>query len=153
MSSPFSRVIPTKWRSCRDRRLCDVTSQSFTYTRWRQKPTGIDMEQNYVIVTLCIVGHTEAYRYRCSEWRHCVVVRRPTPLLRRIGCVVSYGRRRAPRLDESIVQGVPPGAKPVMHRCRVSIVFTSVFCAACDVNDVYQRTARQTHRDASKRRR
>ena len=24
-------------------------------TRWRQKPTGIDMEQNYVIVTPCIL--------------------------------------------------------------------------------------------------
>jgi len=28
-------------------------------------------------------------RYRCSEWRHCVVVRRLTSLLRHIGCVVS----------------------------------------------------------------
>ena len=28
--------------------------QSFTYTRWRQKPTGIDMKRNYVTVTLCI---------------------------------------------------------------------------------------------------
>jgi len=33
--------------------------------------------------------HMEVCRYRCSEWRHCVVVRRLTSLLRRIGCVVS----------------------------------------------------------------
>ena len=31
------------------------TSQSFLPTRWRQKSTGIDMEQNYVTVTLCII--------------------------------------------------------------------------------------------------
>ena len=29
-------------------------SQEFLLTRWRQKSTGIDMEQNYVTVTLCI---------------------------------------------------------------------------------------------------
>jgi len=33
--------------------------------------------------------HMEVCRCRCSEWRHCVVVRRLTSLLRRIGCVVS----------------------------------------------------------------
>jgi len=49
--------------------------------------------------------------------RHCVVVRRLTPPLRRIGCAVSR-RRRAPILDESIVQGVP-GSEPAMHRCSV----------------------------------
>ena len=39
---------------------------------------------------LLIVGHREACWYRCIEWRHCVVVRRLTPLLHRIGCVVSW---------------------------------------------------------------
>ena len=34
--------------------------------------------------------HTEVCWYCCSEWRHCVVARRLTPLLRRIGCVVSW---------------------------------------------------------------
>jgi len=58
-------------------------------------------------------GHLEARRYRCSEWRHCVVVRRITPLLRRIGCVVSLW---APRLDEFIVQGVP-GTESAMRHC------------------------------------
>ena len=29
-------------------------SRSFLPTRWRKKSTGIDMEQNDVIVTLCI---------------------------------------------------------------------------------------------------
>jgi len=39
---------------------------------------------------LNIMSRTEACRYRCSEWRHCVVVRRLTPLLlRRVGWVVS----------------------------------------------------------------
>jgi len=28
----------------------------FLPTRWRQKSTGTDIEQNYVIVTLCIPG-------------------------------------------------------------------------------------------------
>jgi len=45
---------------------------------------------------LRIMGNTEACRYRCGEWRHCVVVRRLTPLLCRIGCAVSIRRRRAP---------------------------------------------------------
>ena len=35
------------------------------------------------------MGHVNACRYRCSEWCYCVVVRRLTPLLRRIGCVAS----------------------------------------------------------------
>ena len=34
-------------------------------------------------------GHTRACQYRCSEWRHRVVVRRLTPPLRRIGRVLS----------------------------------------------------------------
>jgi len=34
-------------------------------------------------------GRMETCRYRCSEWRHCVVVRRLTSPLRRIGCVGS----------------------------------------------------------------
>ena len=38
---------------------------------------------------LHIMGHVEACRYRCSEWRHCIALRKLTPLLRRIGCVVS----------------------------------------------------------------
>ena len=32
----------------------------------------------------------EASGHRCSEWRYCVVVRRLTPLLRGIGCDVSW---------------------------------------------------------------
>ena len=27
-------------------------------TKWRRKPAGIDMERNYVTVTLCIVYHS-----------------------------------------------------------------------------------------------
>ena len=30
----------------------------FLPTRWRQKSTGIDMEQNYVTVTLCIASRS-----------------------------------------------------------------------------------------------
>jgi len=36
------------------------------------------------------MGHMEARRCRYSDWRHCVVVRRLTPLLRRIGCILFY---------------------------------------------------------------
>jgi len=32
----------------------DKHFSEFLPTRWRQKPTAIDMEQNYVTVTLCI---------------------------------------------------------------------------------------------------
>ena len=32
----------------------DKQFSEFLPTRWRQKSTGIDMEQNYVTVTLCI---------------------------------------------------------------------------------------------------
>ena len=42
----------------------------------------------------------------------------PTPLLRRIDCVVSYTTVGAETRDESIVRGVP-GAEPAIHRCRV----------------------------------
>jgi len=37
----------------------DKHFSEFLPTRWRQKSTGIDMEQNYVTVTLCIgaMGH------------------------------------------------------------------------------------------------
>jgi len=40
--SVFSAITPTN------------ISQEFLPTRWRQKSTGMDMKQNYVIVTLCI---------------------------------------------------------------------------------------------------
>ena len=40
--------------------------------RWRRKPAGIDMEQNYVIVTLCIcrMGRKTLLRYQSNdqEW-------------------------------------------------------------------------------------
>ena len=34
----------------------DKHFSEFLPTRWRQKSTGIDMAQNYVTVTLCIVN-------------------------------------------------------------------------------------------------
>ena len=39
---------------------------------------------------LHIMCHMEVYLYHCDDWRHCVGVHRLTPLLRRIGCVVSW---------------------------------------------------------------
>ena len=38
------------------------TLSTFLPTRWRQKPTGTDMEQNYVSVTLCIQRDKEFHR-------------------------------------------------------------------------------------------
>jgi len=60
-------------------------------------------------------------RYRCNVRRHCVIVRRLTPLLRCIGCVVSIaGNRQAPRLNESIVRGVlAAGAEPAVRHCLI----------------------------------
>ena len=45
--------LPTKrvWRYYSDKHFSE-----FLPTRWRQKLTGIDMEQNYVTVSLCITG-------------------------------------------------------------------------------------------------
>ena len=37
----------------------DTHFSQFLPTRWRQKSTGIDMEQNYVTVTLCIYEYEQ----------------------------------------------------------------------------------------------
>jgi len=37
----------------------------------------------------CLAALPITCRYRCGEWRHCVIARKLTSLLRRIGCVVS----------------------------------------------------------------
>ena len=57
--------------------------------------------------------HTmEASRHRCGERRHCVVSAPAS------APAASYWsrRRRVPRLDKSVVKGVP-GAELAMHRC------------------------------------
>ena len=41
------------------------------------------------VIYLHLMGHMQTCRYRRSELRHFVVVHRLTPLLRRIGCIVS----------------------------------------------------------------
>jgi len=41
-------------------------SQEFLPTRWRQKSAGIDMEQNYVTVALCIVSACAGTRIYCD---------------------------------------------------------------------------------------
>ena len=41
------------------------------------------------VIYLHLMGHMQTCRYRRSELRHFVVVRRLTPLLRRIGCIMS----------------------------------------------------------------
>ena len=53
-------------------------------------PTVLWISPRYICTYINgVMDHVGAYRYRCSECRHCVVVRRLTPLLRRIRCVVS----------------------------------------------------------------
>ena len=74
---------------------------------------------------LHIMGHMEACRYRCSEWRRCVVVHRLTPLPRRLVSSCPR-RRRAPRLDKSGVQWMP-GAEPAMHHCLLYLLFISLW--------------------------
>jgi len=44
----------TYQQSVFERYRSDKRFSEFLPTRWRQKSTGIDMEQNYVTVTLCI---------------------------------------------------------------------------------------------------
>jgi len=70
---------------------------------WRRCNTVLCTSALWMSSYLHIMGRVEACRRRCSEWRHCVALRRLTPLLRCFGSVVT---RRAPRLDESIMQGV-----------------------------------------------
>jgi len=65
-----------------------------------------------------MIGHMEACRYRCSEWRYDVVVSRLTPLLRRISCVVSFMTRR-------IHRAWSVGVKPATRRCLVFILVSS----------------------------
>ena len=84
-----------------------------------------DMSCTSGLVDDVIFAHNETYRHRCSDWRHCAVVRRITPLLHRIGC---DGARwlREPRRDESTVRGVP-GAEPAMPCFH----FTAVAADSC----------------------
>ena len=63
------------------------------------------------------MGHMEARRCRYSDWRHCVVVRRLTPLLRRIGCILFYTIVGAETRRASRAGG--DGAESVMHHCLV----------------------------------
>ena len=46
---------PTYQQSIFERHHSDKHFSEFLPTRWRQKSTGIDTEQNYITVTLCIV--------------------------------------------------------------------------------------------------
>ena len=108
----------------------DKHFSEFLPTRWRQKSTGIDIEQNYVTVTLSIYNLPFLVMSRSSDvfCRHfachyhstkrtalllpsnhsnggdrkhrCCMI--PTPLPCGIGCF-----RQARRLDEFIGQGVP----------------------------------------------
>jgi len=73
------------------------------------------------------VGHMEACRYHYSELRHCAVVRRLTPLLRRVVLVASCLRRwRAPRLVRR-ARDVGTGAcnAPIQ---QPSLLFSSPSC-------------------------
>jgi len=48
--------------------ITDKHFSEFLPTRWRQKLTGIDMEQNYVTVTLCI-DQCQDSRVLPTRWR------------------------------------------------------------------------------------
>ena len=60
-------------------------------TLWRHLTQCISSSSGGVAIwmTSCLHTVSQKYRRRCSGWRHCVVVRRLTPLLRRSGRVVS----------------------------------------------------------------
>ena len=92
------------WRACQFVRvrvfvrehISETTRPTFTSlcARW---PIPSTVAHGNGCDTLCtsgciddvMGGHTRACQYRCSEWRHRVVVRRLTPPLRRIGRVLS----------------------------------------------------------------
>ena len=68
-------------------------------------------------------------RSRCSEWRHCVVVRRKTPLLRRICSVVSYTTAGTETRRVRLVR-VPAawtGTCNSLYSCLVAIYSPSAF--------------------------
>jgi len=80
---------------------------------------------HYICTKWAMWRHVD-YRYCWSEWRHCVVVRRLT-----LSCcvllVASYPRRRrAPRLDESMVQGVPAAGGGACNAPLPSLPVSSV---------------------------
>jgi len=58
---------------------------------------------------LHVMGHMKTCGYRCSEWRHCVVVSRMTP------CWVVFAVSCSRRVHHA--RGA--GAEPAMHRCIV----------------------------------
>ena len=56
------------------------------------------------------MGHMQACRFRCGEWRYRVVVRRLTPPLRRTVCVLTYrmGQKAGPQThDHNSVNFLP----------------------------------------------
>jgi len=70
----------------------------------------------YVSLVLCItshlhtIRHVEASWWRCSERRHCIFVRRLTPLQRRNGCVVFWTMTGAETRRVHRARGVGGGA-------------------------------------------
>jgi len=67
-------------------------------SRWSFSDGVVAIHRLLPVLRMTSYSHTTDYvlarRYRCCEWRHCVVVRRLMPLLRRVGCVVSAGAER-----------------------------------------------------------
>ena len=65
------------------RYLSDKNFSDFLPTRWPQKSTGIDMEQNYVTITLCItwpagVEWVKIYHVIRIKFNHVVSPKYPT---------------------------------------------------------------------------
>jgi len=66
-------------------------------------------------VILHIMDHIETCRYRCSEWRHCVVVRRIGIGWLCVVCVVSWMTAGAETWRVHRARSL--GAEPAMRRC------------------------------------
>ena len=52
-----------------------VPQQSKTFlgalpTRWLRKPAGIDVERNYVTITLCTHTHAHTHTHYVLNWQH-----------------------------------------------------------------------------------
>ena len=112
--------------------------------------------------TLCISGlwmtsylhvmdYMEVRRYRCRERSYCVVVRRLTPLLRSIGCLVCWTTGGAQTRRVHCARGFGGGACGAPLRCfnacklvQKIIESQTVFTLFCVISIYFRTTTKRT---------
>jgi len=89
MTHVTCRLTAKKRDQLRNPSLGNGVWATFTFYTNTVSVNSSKNRQGKRITYLRMMDHMKACRHRCSECRHCVVVRRLTNMLRRIGCVVS----------------------------------------------------------------